>query len=395
MESTDHKANTFPVDRVQALVIGAGPGGIVVAKLLADAGVQTLLVEAKHFPREKVCGGCLNQRAVKNLCEVGFATALEHCGGIVTDEFELRTAGRSLCLTIPGGLAVTRRTLDDQLALATAAAGVKIRYGVRASVFPSVSDSARRVQLTDESGESIVVEAGVVVVADGLGASSLTRLTEFRSVVRPHSLVGVGAVLRTDASHTLTPGTIHMAIGEHGYVGAVHCEVGRINLAAAFSPAVISRREVIPTLVRETLDRAKIELQDDLTQADWRATRQLTRSAGRLAAHRLFVIGDAGGYIEPFTGEGMAAAIEDAIAVTPFVVQAADVWGDTLSDRWEAEQRARQRSRQAACRKLAWMLQRPWATRLGLRLATTWPMLGQRIAQRISGVNKNELQGVA
>jgi 2-polyprenyl-6-methoxyphenol hydroxylase-like FAD-dependent oxidoreductase len=395
MDNTNRRAETSVADRVQTLVIGAGPGGVVAAKLLADAGMQTLLVEAKRFPREKVCGGCLNQRAVKNLREAGFTEALERCGGIATDGLELRTAGRSLSLRIPGGLAITRRTLDDHLTQAAGAAGVEVRFGISATVLPSASDALRRVQLTDERGESIVVEAEVVVAADGLGAPSLARLPEFRSAVQPGSLVGVGAVLRTGASQTLTPGAIHMAIGEHGYVGAVRCEEGSVNLAAAFAPAAISRRGVIPLLVRETLDRAGIELQDDLTQADWRATRQLTRLAGRLAAQRLFVIGDAGGYVEPFTGEGMAAAIEDAIAVTPFVIQAVRDWDNALSERWETEQRGRQRNRQAACRKLAWMLQRPWATRLGLRLAATWPVLGQKIAQRISGVDTNELQGVA
>jgi flavin-dependent dehydrogenase len=395
MDSTNRRAETSVTDRVQVLVIGAGPGGVVAAKLLADAGMQTLLLEAKHFPREKVCGGCLNQRAVKNLHEAGFAEALERCGGIATNGLELRTAGRSLCLRIPGGLAITRRTLDDHLTQAAGVAGVEVRFGISATVLPSASNALRRVHLTDDRGESIVVEAEVVVAADGLGAPSLARLPEFRSAVRPGSLVGVGAVLRTGASHTLTPGAIHMAIGEHGYVGAVRCEEGSVNLAAAFAPAAISRRGLIPLLVRETLDRAGIELQDDLTQADWRATRQLTRSAGRLAAQRLFVIGDAGGYVEPFTGEGMAAAIEDAIAVTPFVVKAVRAWDNALSERWETEQRGRQRNRQAACRKLAWMLQRPWATRLGLRLAATWPALGQKIAQRISGVDTNEHQGVA
>lgn len=395
MDCRERGAETLVAEHVQALVIGAGPGGVVAAKLLADAGLQTLLVEAKRFPREKVCGGCLNQRAVTNLDRAGFAAALKRCGGIATDRLELRTAGRSLGLRLPGGLAITRRTLDDHLTQGAVAAGVEVRFGVRATVLPSESAAVRHVQLTADRGESNLLEAEVLIAADGLGAPSLARLPEFRSVVQPNSLVGVGAILRAGVAHTLTPGRIYMAIGEHAYVGAVCCEEGSLNLAGAFSPAAISRREVVPILVRETLEGAAIELGIDLTDADWRATRELTRSAGRLAAQRLFVIGDAGGYVEPFTGEGMAAAIEDALAVTPFVVEAVRDWRNPLADRWEGEQRARQRSRQAACRKLAWMLQRPWATRLGLRLAATWPTLGQKIAKRISGVETNELQGVA
>ena len=45
-------------------VIGAGPAGTVAAIQLAARGMKTLLLDSKSFPRDKVCGGCLNQPAM-------------------------------------------------------------------------------------------------------------------------------------------------------------------------------------------------------------------------------------------------------------------------------------------------------------------------------------------
>src|SRR3954467_7857868 len=74
MEETMKRIDESPaLDRLaarttwDAIVIGAGPAGALAARQLARAGLQTLLIDAKHFPREKVCGGYLNSRAMNTL----------------------------------------------------------------------------------------------------------------------------------------------------------------------------------------------------------------------------------------------------------------------------------------------------------------------------------------
>ncbi|WP_197526465.1 NAD(P)/FAD-dependent oxidoreductase [Botrimarina colliarenosi] len=379
----------------QALVIGGGLGGVVAARRLAEAGLRTLLVEAKRFPRDKVCGGCLNQRAVAGLRAAGFGEALDAAGGLATAGIELHQRGRTLYVPTPPGLAVTRRELDMRLIDSLGAAGVETRQGVRATVMDATAGGGRRVQLVTDSGATSEVEAAVVIVADGLGAPSLARLPEIESQVETSSLIGIGGVLEGVPTSALAPGRIHMAIGGEGYVGLVRCERGRLNLAGAFDPSAIEGRGAIAGVVQRTLAEAGLSIRAPLQDVPWRGTRHLTQTASRFAASRLFLLGDAAGYVEPFTGEGMAAAIEDALAVIPLAIRASEQWTDSLADAWQAEQTARRRRRQADCRRIAWLLRRPWATRIGLQLAAAWPTLGKAVAQRVSAPRHRNQRGVA
>src|SRR3974390_482996 len=64
-----------------AIVIGAGPAGAVAGRQSALAGGRLLLVDAKAFPRAKVCGACLNSRALDLLCELGLGAIPSALGG--------------------------------------------------------------------------------------------------------------------------------------------------------------------------------------------------------------------------------------------------------------------------------------------------------------------------
>ena len=65
------------VDTADVIVVGAGPGGSATAAYLAMAGLDVLLLEKTHFPREKVCGDGLTPRAVRELVNLGIATPEE------------------------------------------------------------------------------------------------------------------------------------------------------------------------------------------------------------------------------------------------------------------------------------------------------------------------------
>ena len=87
--------------------------------------------------------------------------------------------------------------------------------------------------------------------------------------------------------------------------------------------------------------RARTGPERRLVARDWHGTPPLTSRPGRVAAERLFVIGDASGYVEPFSGEGMATALETALAVAPLADRSSARSGSpSLVDRWECDRSA-------------------------------------------------------
>ena len=72
-----------------AIVIGAGPAGALAARQIALQGLHTLLIDGKHFPRAKVCGGYLNSRALQALREVGLGHVANR-----SPEFEVDSRAR-------------------------------------------------------------------------------------------------------------------------------------------------------------------------------------------------------------------------------------------------------------------------------------------------------------
>ena len=92
------------------IVIGAGLAGTIAAHQLSAGGVRTLLVEKKAFPREKVCGACLNASALATLRSAGLGALIDGLGGIRLEALNLGHAGRSTQFALPGGMALSRAT---------------------------------------------------------------------------------------------------------------------------------------------------------------------------------------------------------------------------------------------------------------------------------------------
>jgi flavin-dependent dehydrogenase len=111
----------------------------------------------------------------------------------------------------------------------------------------------------------------------------------------------------------------------------------------------------------------------------WQGTPGLTSRAKRVAGERLFVIGDAAGYVEPFTGEGIAWAIDGALAAAPLAAQASQAWRPSLAATWEQTYRRCVRRRQLACHALSAVLRRPWAVALAFGLVRGCPAAAERM----------------
>jgi flavin-dependent dehydrogenase len=107
----------------------------------------------------------------------------------------------------------------------------------------------------------------------------------------------------------------------------------------------------------------------------------LTRRATRVAAERIFLLGDSAGYTEPFTGEGMTWAVLAACAVQPLARQAIHDWKPAMIDYWTTTYQRLIGRRQRVCRRIAGVLRSPLAVEAVMRLLNFVPGLGPHITQ--------------
>ena len=371
------------------LVIGGGIAGSLAARQISRLGLKTLLVEKHGFPRAKVCGSCLNHRAIDELQHVGLDSMLGELGGRPTHRLLYTGFGRRIECDVPPGLALTRSTLDEALLEQARASGVKVIHDVVAQVLPTSPDaSTREVRLTHtgkhpDAPNDIRVRTRSVIAADGLGHPSLRKLPEFGESIRESSKVGLGAIITESSWEAeVGDGDIHMYASRHGYAGLVRAERGRIALAAAVNPEWMKDcgKPIVAfnQLLREAGSKLEVE-----SAASWRGTPKLSRSINEVANQRIFVVGDAAGYVEPFTGEGMAWAISGGIAVADCVRLLAEGQEQLAVNRWKQDWLNRVRSRQIWCRILSWMLRHPSRARVGTRLMSTHPSIANTIAKRL------------
>src|SRR5262249_54121431 len=134
----------------EVVVIGAGPAGALAARQAALAGSRVLLVDSKKFPREKVCGACLNGGALAILQSVGLGSVPERLGGKPLKKFDLRSDSRQATLRLPAGVAVSRYRFDAALVEEAIAAGADFLPETFSSVGDlsgSGSDECRLVSL--------------------------------------------------------------------------------------------------------------------------------------------------------------------------------------------------------------------------------------------------------
>jgi flavin-dependent dehydrogenase len=385
-----------------AAVIGAGPAGALAARQLALRGLRTLLVDRSSFPREKVCGGCISGLGRRILEDVGLAPLLERSVASPLDRFDLAAGGRRVTFELPGGAAVSRFHFDAELVQHAVRAGVGFVSGTTTLVRGLAEACRFRTILLQHEHHSVRARARLVIAADGLGRTSLKRHRAFAPRVAAASRIGLGATLPCSAFE-IEPGRVLMSVARGGYVGIVWVPGDALNLAAAVDPNLV--RQCGPAeAVRTILIEAGVKPPTNLETTEWRGTGLLTRHSPRISARRLLVLGDAAGYVEPFTGEGMTWGMLSAVLAAPLI----EDWlsrdsarnGDRSAARhefgllaraWSVLYRTHIAPRQRHCRILSSFLRSPRAVRAAMAFVAVAP----NVAKPLIGHFWNSGDGVA
>ncbi len=367
-----------------AVVAGAGPAGSVAARELALRGLRTLLVDRKSFPRDKTCGACVNRRAISALAQLGLEGILERSNAVPLDRFRVQSCGRQVVVPLPGGVAVTRAALDSGLVEAAVEAGADFLPETTATLADASEDGCSRdVQLVSRENATCTVPARVVLLSDGLGNSTLKRHGEFRSTLATASRIGFGAVVR-DFPDSYETGTIFMAVARGGYVGLVRVEDGSLNIAAALDPGFLKGRGRQAEPIARVLQESGFGAIDGLESANWSGTVRLTRRLLRPAGNRVLLLGDAAGYVEPFTGEGIATALCSGAAAASLVSSRLESWDRRVEREWLSRHRRLVHGRQHWCRWLARLARHPRAVRAALSTVALFPWLLRPVVKHLN-----------
>jgi flavin-dependent dehydrogenase len=362
------------------IILGAGPAGTIAAHQLATSGARTLLVDKRLFPRGKVCGACLNASALEVLRSVGLDRLVGELGGIRLDGLELGFAGRSTRLDLPGGIALSRERLDAALVDVAVAAGAAFLPQTEGLV-GAIQADARRVVLI-QANKTITARARVVLVATGLGHIRFEGESPVKSRPTARSRVGAGCTV-DDFPDFYREGTVFMTVGRNGYVGLVRVEAGRLNVAAAFNKNHVKDGGSPGAAANRILLEAGFAPAPALLDAAWRGTASLTRQTRPISGERFFVLGDATGYIEPFTGEGMAWAMVSGKAIAPLVRRGIDCWEPSLPRTWVLLHRQLVTRRQYVCRAIATLLHHPRLAHAAFELVARVPGVARLMIERV------------
>jgi menaquinone-9 beta-reductase len=332
-------------DDADVIVVGAGPSGATTAYHLAQAGLNVLLLEKARFPREKVCGDGLTPRAVKALVAMGIDLGPD--SGWLRNK-GLRVVGAGLRLEMewpeldsyPGyGLVCSRSSLDETLARRAQAAGAKLLEGVTVTG-PVLDDAGTVVGVTARVGaedhdaerpgaSAVTYRSRLVVAADGNSSRLSVAMGLNKRDDRP-----LGVAVRTyyrsprhdddyleswldlwDGDRLLPGYGWIFGMGD----GTSNVGLGLLNTSAAFGN----------TDYRAMLKRWLRSMPEEWGFVEENRTEPVRGAALPMGFNRtphyhrgLLLVGDAGGMVNPFNGEGIAYAMESGEILARTIAQA-------------------------------------------------------------------------
>jgi menaquinone-9 beta-reductase len=297
------------------LIVGAGPAGSSAATFLARRGLQVTLLERARFPRDKVCGDGCTPRTVMMLGRLGLSELRESAGAPVNRLYATSPGGVVLDAEIPshifGGEAcsIPRAVLDERLVQNAVRAGARLREGVQVE---SIDFAPEGVTVACRGGARL--RADVVLGCDG-SPSVVRRALGAPPFPPHHSAFAVRAYYeKVSLSRPSSFGIFweRELLPAYGWVFPL--PGGRANVGLGMRTDKLARSEAkLPELLERfcALPRIAAELRGAVRVGKVSGHHLPFGSFARhLVFDRALLLGDAAGFINPLTGEGIEFALE-------------------------------------------------------------------------------------
>lgn len=343
------------------IVVGAGPAGTSTAHALTRLGARVLLLDRARFPRPKPCAEFLSPQCARILDAMGVLERVERAGAarlagmIVRAPNGVSLRGRYIpqrghAPYRPYGLSIRREVLDALLVDRVREEGVEVREGAHViGVERDADGRVRGVRLRDGSGGERVERSALIVGADGLHSVVARRLELTHTASWPRRIALVTHF--RGARGIGVDGEMH--VERDGFVGIADVGDG-LTTVALVVPAARG-----PELSRDRaafLDRwlrAHAQLAPRFAEAvrvsPVRAVGPFASRARRAWAPGAALVGDAADFFDPFTGQGIHAALRGGELLARFAAAALAAPDDASANhalaRYDAARRAEFRAK--------------------------------------------------
>jgi len=325
------------VSDADVIVVGAGPSGSATSYYLAQQGLKVLLLEKTEFPREKVCGDGLTPRSVKQLLDMGIEPTEEN-GWIKNKGLRIIAGKHRLELKWPElesfpnyGLIRTRHDFDQILAKRAEQVGVDLRQNTRV-LGPIRDDQTGRIVGVNAktTAGNVSYRAPFVVAADGVSARMALAIGVQRQENRP-----MGVAVRTYYKSPRTNDDFMESWLElwdedkllpgYGWIFGVGDGTSNVGLGILDSSPAFQSIDY-KDLLKKWLEQTPHEwgYRDENMVGEIRgAALPMGFNRQPFYTQGLILVGDSGGMVNPFNGEGIAYAMESGRVAAEVIAKAA------------------------------------------------------------------------
>ncbi len=342
-----------------AVVVGGGPAGLAFAIAAAARGLEVEVLEKREGPLDKACGEGLLPAGRRALAALGALELVDPREAAPLRELRWCDAGGLMAvLRLPdvGGLGIRRTALSAALRARAAQLGVEVRTG--ADVIGH-ERTALGIAARLHGGDAI--EARLLVAADGL-SSAIRRREGLDAPVRGPGRYGMRRHFRVAPWAEAVE--VHFGDGAEAYL--TPAGRGRVGLAFLFERGRALRFEELLTRFPALQDR----LGGVAFDSEVRGAGPLERRSRARVADRLVLLGDAAGYLDAVTGDGLSLALGCAIDLAALLPTALDGGASAAAlAGYERCWRRRYRIYAAWTQLVLWLTRHPALRRGALRLA--------------------------